>query len=150
MLYLKSYTAAEELPDSIYCLNFSIQLRFNPRLNIWITKKKPGWKSCGKGPKVHSLLPQQDRRSRVFSRIWKWLSYINIGNVSVGNIREVQLIRLVEIQLRSRTILRRSGHLRTVLLLSPESELNLETKVLFLRPVYLEQTQRAALRDVHI
>lgn len=62
----------------------------------------------------------------------------------------MQLIRLVEIQLRSRTILRRSGHLRTVLLLSPESELNLETKVLFLRPVYLEQTQRAALRDVHI
>lgn len=62
----------------------------------------------------------------------------------------MQLIRLVEIQLRSRTILRRSGQLRTVLLLSPESELNLETKVLFLRPVYLEQTQRAALRDVHI
>lgn len=62
----------------------------------------------------------------------------------------MQLIRLVEIQLRSRTILRRSDQLRTVLLLSPESELNLETKVLFLRPVYLEQTQRAALRDVHI
>lgn len=55
----------------------------------------------------------------------------------------MQLVELVEIQLRSRTILRHTGHLRTVLLLCPESEL----KVLSSRSVHLDQTQGA---DAHI
>lgn len=52
-----------------------------------------------------------------------------------------------ERRLGSRSILR-----RWVLLLSlePEPEPNPEGKLLFLSSLYLEQTQRAALRDAHI
>lgn len=62
-----------------------------------------------------------------------------------GRFREAQLIP--PMRLRSRSILR-----RWVLLLSPEPEPepNPEGKLLFLSSLYLDQTQRAALRDAHI